>query len=190
MYRDPLAHLTADELDALLSPGPPTDVESHIATCASCAALVALDRRVVESLAALPQYQPRGDLTDRVMARVTIGRPATIVTPRAHSARRRAIAIGAASAGALSTGFAWAVAYPATAVRWMALFRASGHGTWPEVHGLITNLAAQRWFDALRDNAAHPARAVAVLAAAAAIYGLGLAALERLLAAPVIDAGW
>lgn len=190
MNRDPLAHLTTDELDALLSPGAPADVESHIATCANCAALVALDRRLVESLAALPHYHPRGDLTDRVMARVSIATGTAIVTPRAHSARRRAVAMGVATVGALSAGFAWAVSYPATVVRWMAPFNESGHGAWLAVHGLITSLSAQPWFDGLRDSTAHPARVVAVLAASAAIYGLGLAALERLLAAPVTDASW
>ncbi len=190
MIRDPLTHLTTDELDALLSPDAPADIVSHVATCAACATVAALDRRVVESLATLPLYQPREDLAERVMARVVIASGAAVPSPRSRSARRRAVVIGAGAGGALAAALAWAAAYPAVAVRWLAPVDTSGLGAWRAIHALLTNLSAQPWLTAVRDNLAHPARAVAVLAVAAALYGLGLTGLERLLSAPVIDASW
>ena len=61
-----LLHLTADELDALLDGAGSARVTSHLETCASCLAMVELDRRLVGALSALPALDPRPGFADRV----------------------------------------------------------------------------------------------------------------------------
>ncbi len=82
-----------DYLDRTLDPGAARTFRAHLVTCASCAAELALYRRVFDALAATPSWDPGPALTERVLARVL---PSQV---RRH---RRLVALGWGYAGALA----------------------------------------------------------------------------------------
>src|SRR5258705_13518570 len=97
MNRCPEGPRVQDYLDRALEPGAVQAFRAHLATCASCAAELALYRRVFDALAATPSWDPGPALTERVLARVL---PSQV---RRH---RRLVALGWGYAGALAGGLA------------------------------------------------------------------------------------
>ena len=82
-----------DYLDRALAPGAAQAFRAHVATCAACAAELALYRRVFDVLAATPSWDPGPALTERVLARVL---------PTHVRRHRRLVALGWGYAGALA----------------------------------------------------------------------------------------
>jgi hypothetical protein len=79
MIRQTLQHLTADELDLLLEGSFPEGVRNHLNACPDCDRLVREERQVVQAVASLPLHVPRADFEDRVMARVLIAQPLSLL---------------------------------------------------------------------------------------------------------------
>src|SRR5258708_21047258 len=82
-----------DYLDRTLDPGAARTFRAHLVTCASCAAELALYRRVFDALAATPTWDPGPALTERVL---------TAVLPSRVRRHRRLVALGWGYAGALA----------------------------------------------------------------------------------------
>jgi hypothetical protein len=82
-----------DYLDRALEPAAAGAFRSHLATCAECAAELALYRRVFDALAAVPTWDPGPALTERVLGSVL---PSQV---RRH---RRLVALGWGYAGTLA----------------------------------------------------------------------------------------
>lgn len=197
MMTDAATHLTADELDALLTGTPTGRVTSHLATCPPCQDMVALDRAVVAALGTLPPFDPAPGFEGRVMARVTVrsplieGRLVLPRSPRETAARRRVAIGGLVLGGVLAAGFAWAAANPdAAAGLTTPALRDLGETLWVSVQGLSANAMEQPWFGAVRDALATPARALPAVAGVIALYSAALVGFRRLLAEPATDAGW
>src|SRR5258705_10957381 len=93
MNRCPEGPRVQDYLDRALEPGAARTFRAHLVTCASCAAELALYRRVFDALAATPSWDPGPALTECVLARVL---PSQV---RRH---RRLVALGWGYAGALA----------------------------------------------------------------------------------------
>jgi len=188
------AHLTSDELDAVLSGTASGRVVSHVATCPACAETVARDRRIIAELALLAEFEPAAGFDDRVMARVTIQRaPVAAVsrTPRSVAARRRAMGVGLVGAGALAAGFIWAGAHPADALSWsLPPLRETGHAAWLWLQTLAANAAEQPGIARLRGALAAPLSGALLVAALAGAYAAALTGLRRLMMEPAADARW
>ena len=188
-------HLTEDELDALLAGAGSPRVMSHLATCASCAAMRELDTSLIPALAALPMWEPAAGFPDRVMARVSI-HPIVVAQPlpltaRERSARRRGVVASLATLGALAAGFVWAVAHPAATLGWSTPALAdAGQSLWVTLQGVAASTADQPWFSSVRGTLTTPARAFPVLVGALGAYALALVGLSRLLTEPATDARW
>ncbi len=93
MNRCPEGPRVQDYLDRALEPGAVQAFRAHLATCASCAAELALYRRVFDALAATPTWDPGPALTERVL---------TAVLPSRVRRHRRLVALGWGYAGALA----------------------------------------------------------------------------------------
>src|SRR5258706_12633206 len=93
MNRCPEGPRVQDYLDRALEPGAVQAFRAHLATCASCAAELALYRRVFDALAATPTWDPGPALTERVL---------TAVLPSRVRRHRRLFALGWGYAGALA----------------------------------------------------------------------------------------
>lgn len=93
MNRCSESRLVQDYLDRALEPGVAAAFRAHLAGCPGCAAELALYRRVFETLAATPTWDPGPALTERVLAQVL---PSQV---RRH---RRLVALGWGYAGALA----------------------------------------------------------------------------------------
>ncbi|HEY4319864.1 MAG TPA: hypothetical protein VGM77_01695 [Gemmatimonadales bacterium] len=191
-------HLTADELDAFLIDKSSALASSHVATCPSCAAMVAADARVVAALRALPMFNPSPAFSDAIMARVRVmavpvAAAAQVAepTPRSAAARRRAtVALGIGTAG-LAAGFAWAMVHPDDALRWSApAVDSAAHTVWLSLQHLVGGAVAQPWFSTVRDTLASPVHALIASAGMAAVYALALLGLRRLMTEPAPDASW
>lgn len=73
MARLPIsAHLDTDALDLVLAGQPTPAAAQHLAQCADCRELVALERELMPALAALSPVAPRPGFADGVMARLPI----------------------------------------------------------------------------------------------------------------------
>ncbi len=185
---DPLsAHLTNDDLDALLDRSADPAVVRHADACAECRALAGLDARVVRGLEGLPRFAPSAAFADRVMAGVAVRQaPAAAglrLLDRLAPRRAALVAVGLVAPVSLS-------------VVWGALNRdlltAMGSGTLDLLGGWLWNLlratgaalAAQPWYGPLREVSASPVRLGVALTAVAMTYGAILLALRRLMALP------
>ena len=189
-------HLTADQLDAFLTENGAPDAVSHLATCTSCAEMVARDARVVAMLAALPYFDAAPGFGDRVLQGLT---PRTVpalvqpdlATPRAAAARKRAIGALVLLGGGIAATFVWASAHPTDALRWSApALQDTGHALWVSLQNVVANATEQPWFATVRDSMATPARALFAVAGAAGAYAIALLGLRRLMTEPATDAGW
>jgi len=68
-------HLTPEQLDEILDGGVSTSLAFHLETCEPCRTLVATERRLIESLSALPPQTPTPTFADGIMARVALTHP-------------------------------------------------------------------------------------------------------------------
>lgn len=194
---DLLAHLSADELDALHTGTSNDRATSHLATCADCQTLLASDTRLLTALASLPTWDPAPGFVARVLSgldrSVVAELPAspTGETARSRSARRRVVIGGIVTGGIVAGGFAWAAANPGDALGLASpALRDVGQTLWLSLQGVTANALEQPWFGAVRDTLASPVRVVPALVAAGAVYAAMLLGLRRLLTRPAADAGW
>lgn len=191
-----VTHLSAEALDAFLTDSAAPEHLSHVATCALCATMVELDRRVVHSLAALPYFDAAPGFGDRVLHAVAPQPVAAatldvVTSPRALAARRRAIGLLVLATGGVAAGFVWAAWHPGDALRWSGpAFHNAGHALWLSLQSVVASVTAQPWFASARDAVATPGRAVVALVASAAAYAIALTGLRRLLTEPATDAAW
>jgi len=111
----------SDYLDGELAPAEHREVESHLATCQQCAAVLAELRQVVERARALTPRPPQEDLWAGVAARIEATQPPTGLLPFRRSdasagARRLSFTLPQLAAAAVllmavSAGAAWTVAH-------------------------------------------------------------------------------
>lgn len=184
------AHLTTDELDAFLEEHPTPRATSHIATCAECRSMVALDREVVLHLGALPEHVPSFRFADGVMARVTVGRPvsAPVVVPatsRAAAARRRMVVAGGLTGAAVAGAFGWAILNPAAALGFATpALQQGGHALWAGMQVGLSSAVDQPVLAWIAEMVAAPMRTIPVLIGAAGAYALALTGMRHLLTEP------
>jgi hypothetical protein len=184
------AHLTTDELDAFLEDHPTPRATSHLATCAECQAMVALDREVVFHLGALPEHVPSFRFADGVMARVTVGRPVSAplvvpVTARAVAARRRVLVAGGFTGAAVAAAFGWAILNPAAALGFASpALQQGGHALWAGMQVGLSYAVDQPVLAWVADMVAAPMRAIPMLVGAAGAYALALTGMRHLLTEP------
>jgi hypothetical protein len=190
-------HLTADELDHLISGIPAPRATSHCETCHECRRLLDLDRLVVSALATIPRPDPAPGFEDRVMARVTVlpaeAAPlmAPVRSPRELAARRRVAAGSLLTAAAVVAGFVWAAVNPAAAGKLVSpAMNDVGQSLWLWLQAAAANAVEQPWFGTVRDALGSPARAVGILVIVAGCYALMLTGLRHLLTEPAPDAEW
>lgn len=194
---DLLAHLSADELDALHDGSGNERATSHLETCADCRAMVASDLSLIATLSALPSWDPRAGFAERIIAgldRSVV--PVLAATPagetdRSRSARRRVLIGGLVVGGVVSGGFAWAAFNPGAALDLATpALQDVGQALWLSLQALTANAVEQPWFGAVRDTLASPSRVVPALVGAGLAYAVALIGLRRLLTRPAADAGW
>ena len=190
-------HLTADELDTFLTNNAPPGLVSHLATCPECATMVARDGFVVQALGSLPYFDASPGFSDRVMRGLTprlalaILVPATVASPRAVAARRRAIGALVLAGGGLAAGFVWASAHPGEALSLSGpALQDAGHALWTSLQSVVASATEQPWFSSVRDTMATPVRALFALTGVAGAYAIALTGLRRLMTEPATDAGW
>jgi hypothetical protein len=184
------AHLTTDELDTFLEDHPTARATSHIATCAECRAMVALDREVVLHLGALPEHVPSYGFADGVMARVTVGRAvsAPVAVPgtsRAAAARRRVVVAGGLTGAAVAGAFGWAILNPADALGFASpALQQGGHALWAGMQVGLSSAVDQPILAWVAEMVAAPMRTIPVLVAAAGVYAAALTGMRHLLTEP------
>ncbi len=189
-------HLSVDEVDEFHDNRASARVTSHIETCSDCHALLVADSRLIASLVALPTWEPSVNFAERVMSQTAprVSAAAPVVsgpTSRERSARRRVLIGGTAVAAVIAFAFGWAVMNPGPALGLVEpAWRDLTASLWVAVQALAANAAEQPWFQSVRDALATPARALPLLAAAAALYTVALFGMRRLLTRPAIDASW
>ncbi len=197
MTPDILAHLSADELDALHDGAAAFRATSHIATCQTCAELLASDRRILALLAALPTWDASPQLASRVIAALHPS-PAgvSVATPtpspdRASAARRRVLVGGLLTGSLVAAGFAWAAFNPIAAQGLAGpLVQGITQTLWLSVQAIMANTVEQPWFGTVRDALATPARAVPLLAVAGLGYVAVLTGFRRVLSRSATHASW
>ena len=202
MKRPHDAHLTADELDALLERAPDGDLEAHLFACRDCRLTAEADLHVITALRALPQFEPSDGLADRVMAQVTI-RPVAIErfilrlpawVRRDRRSMIRAAVLALSVVGGMFASAGWSLLNRELLSLWgsraVSLFEGrlwNGMQTW------VANLTTQPWFEVIRDLGASPGRLGLIATALLVAYVAGLLALRRLVALPtrpVPHANW
>jgi hypothetical protein len=179
----PTPHLTPDELDAFHSGSLASDPRLHLETCADCQQLALADRDLVQQLGRLPPLQARPDLSDRVMARVSIGPPVAVPIlsfPRLTRERR---AVLVALAAGIMLSVVWSAANRALLDQWLSVAGSSVLDTgWAAVRA-VTVLAAQLpWYRLVRDLATDPMTAILLALALLVVFAAGLVVLRRLIA--------
>jgi hypothetical protein len=176
----PIAHLTAEDLDAFHSASLKTAAREHLEACAQCRALVEQDRALLAQLASLPTFEPSEGFSDRVMARVEL--------PGRAPARRFApqrVALAATLLLALGASIGWSLLNRALLLAWVDSAAASlGRAIWMGVRIVATNLTEQAFLVSLRDALSSGGRAVLAGGVLLGAYGAALYGLRRLLAAP------
>jgi anti-sigma factor RsiW len=83
-------------VDGELSPAEVAAVQTHLHRCASCRSTEALLRRTVETLAALPAFEPSRDLRRRVLTGVD-GAPAAALAARVRALLRPLVLVPSAA---------------------------------------------------------------------------------------------
>jgi hypothetical protein len=200
MNRLPEAHLSADDLDALLARTAPERVQAHLDVCAGCRAQAEADARVVRALEALPQYTPSAEFEHRVMARVTIRRTSPVrsilglpVRWLGHSPAR-ALAATVTLVVAMSASAVWSFANRDLLAFWGSQALAILDGwLWLGLRTMAANVTAQPWYGVVREWVGTPGRLVLTVALFTVAYAAGLLALRRLVALPsrpVPHANW
>lgn len=197
MTPDILAHLSADELDALHDGTSMLRATSHIVTCPQCAELLESDRRVLALLATLPTWDASPQLASRVIAGL---RPSPELVPtttplpapdRTIAARRRVVVGGIFTGGLVAAGFAWAAFNPVAAQGFAGpLVQEITQTLWLSVQAIMANTVEQPWFGTVRDALASPARAVPLLAVAGLGYAVVLAGFRKLLSRSATHVSW
>jgi len=176
----PTKHLTADDLDAFHSGSSAHDMQLHLETCVECQELVALDRRLLDLLAAVPSLAPSAQLADRIMARVDVSTRSVPVLSYPALTRRRLGAIAATVVG-MAASVAWASVNRPLLDGWLTrtgdALIAWGLERW---NGGVALLTSEPWFETLRIVSGTPARLALIGVATLMLYGAGLAALRRL----------
>lgn len=191
MTRQVLQHLTTDEIDLVLEGSYPEGVRAHLNSCPDCDRLVVEERAVVRAIAALPLHVPSAGFEDRVMARVNVMLPASVLGTlrRRAFASRRNMAIAAtllvALVGSLAGSIAWSLGN-------MHVLSSLGSGVLGSIanaglsiaQALTSNLIEQPWYASARSALDSPTRLAFAAGGLVAIWAAGLLLLRRLLALP------
>ena len=186
-------HFGPDELDAWLAGVRAPELARHIDACPSCVELVRAEAALLARLGTLPQYAPRADFSNRVMASVSVPDPFAIRSLRAARRRllasRKSVAIAATVAlvllGSMAASAAWTLANRDTLIaagNWLA--GEAGRWAWVALRGAVLNLIEQPWFSGFRSLVDAPGRLALASAATSLVYVSGILALRRLLASP------
>jgi hypothetical protein len=144
-------------------------------------------------LAALPQFAPRADLANRVMASVRIPDPFAIRSLGAARRRLFANPRGRALAasltllvvGSMAASVVWTLANRDTLLAvgtWLAT--TAGQWAWVGVRGAALTLMEQPWFAGFRGLFDDPGRLALASAFGTLVYLTGVLVLRRLLAVP------
>lgn len=191
MTRQALQHLTADELDLLLEGSYPEGVRNHLTTCPDCERLVREERQVVQAVASLPLHVPRAGFEDRVMARVIIATPMSLLaTLRKRAfASRRSTAIAATLAIGLLASLAGSAAWSLANMDLLAAMGRAVLGTaaetgWVVARSLTSTLIEQPWYASARAMLDTPTRLAFAAGGLVATWVAGLLLLRRLVALP------
>jgi len=191
----PVPHLTGDDLDAWVLGVLPPERESHLRRCPECQALADQERVLVMRLQALPLFDPRPGLADRVMRQVDL--PVTSLATawrhwRVRAGREpRTVGITAAVAmmlgGTIAASAAWTAGHQEVitgAGNWLV---GQAQQWWWQGAGLVTALLQrQPWYDSMR-SALTPGRIAALSGTLLVLYAGGIMLLRRLLAPPPAD---
>ena len=191
MTRQALQHLTADELDLLLEGSFPEGVRNHLNTCPDCDRLVREERQVVQAVASLPLHVPRADFEDRVMARVFIAQPTSLLATlqqRAFASRRNT-AIAATLAIGLLASLGGSIAWSLGNMELLAAIGRNVLGTvaesgWVVARSLASTLIEQPWYASARASLDSPTRLAFAAGGLVTAWVAGLLLLRRLVALP------
>lgn len=191
MERSSLQHLTPDEIDLVLEGTFPDVVRTHLNGCRDCADLVAGERVVIQWLASLPLHVPAAGFEDRVMARVQVATPRSVlgtIRQRAMATpSSRAVAAGAAVSvlGSLAASVIWSLGHPEVLASFgMTALRSVAELGWVVVHGLATTVVEQPWYGSARALVDTPARLATVTGGIATAWVAGVLLMRRLIALP------
>jgi hypothetical protein len=190
MREAPHAHLTSDDLDALLAGAEHTSVRAHLAECPACNDLAANDRALVDALAALPHFDPTDGFAERVMAQVRVAesprRSILRLPARVPALLRRPAAVAAfLLVVGTSASITWSLGNRDVLAAWGSQALALLDGWfWLGLRTLAANVMVQPWYAALRDALGSPSRLALAGVAFLAMYVVGLLVLRRLMALP------
>jgi hypothetical protein len=191
MTRQTLQHLTADELDLLLEGSFPEGVRNHLNTCPDCDRLVREERQVVQAVASLPLHVPRADFEDRVMARVLIAQPLSLLATlqkRAFASRRNtaiAAALGIGLLASLGGSIAWTLGnMELLAAVGRAVLGTAAESGWVVARSLASTLIEQPWYATARAALDSPTRLAFAAGGLVTSWVAGLLLLRRLVALP------
>jgi hypothetical protein len=191
MERSVLQHLTPDEIDLVLEGSYPEPLRMHINSCADCSSLVQGERLVVQWLSSLPLHVPAAGFEDRVMARVHVATPrsvlATLRQRAMASPSSRALAAGmlVSVLGSLVASVIWSLGHrEVLASLGMTAFRGIAELGWVVVHGLATTLVEQPWYGSVRALLDSPARLATATGVLATAWLGGMLLMRRLIAIP------
>jgi hypothetical protein len=185
-------HFTPDDLDQWVEGALPARREAHLRGCPECRLLADQERMLVMRLEALPLFDPRPGLADRVLDRVQL--PVTSLAGAWRVWHRRfmgnPMGVGIAAGvsimlgGSLAASAAWAAGHQdlITGVgSW--LFHQGQQLFWQTVAQGSAQLQQEPWYPTIR-AAMTPGRMLAVAAGVSALYAGGVILLRRLLALP------
>jgi len=202
MKRPHDAHLTADELDALLEGAPGDALQAHLFACNDCRSTAEADRNTVTAIRSLAQFQPSAGLADRVMSQVTI-RPVAldrfilrlpVWVRRDRRSLIRAAGVASAVVGGMAASTVWSLMNRDLLSLWGSRVVSLFEGRlWNGTQALAASVAAQPWYGVIRDTLDSPGRLGMTATILLLGYVSGLVALRRLVALPsrpVPHANW
>lgn len=186
------SHLTADDLDALLTNAPSPEIHGHLEACPACFEMARLDMVVVSRLESAVQWSPRPDFIDRVMARVTLAPTpfrAFVRLPRRVLASRRAMGLAAmwtlVVGAAMTASILWSLSNRSLLDGWGNQLVAQGsQWFWLGLRALAANLAEQPWYEQARAIVTSPGRLTGLLVGISVAYATGVLAFRHLIAIP------
>lgn len=191
MTRQPLQHLTPDELDILLEGSVPEGVRAHLNTCPDCDRLLFEERQVVQAVSSLPLHVPRAGFEDRVMALVRIAQPVSIFVAlhRRAMASRQNMAIAATLAVALLASLAGSIGWSLGNMDTLAALGRAALGTaaesgWTVARALTSIVIEQPWYASARATLDTPTRLAVAAGGLVTAWVAGLLLLRRLVAIP------